>query len=77
MTKPPEAPSPAFPPMDFWENDLEIPAASLLAEAEKPDYIRSWVKQRSPIEVSVLRVLFDLPIAIEGERPCGRATATR
>jgi hypothetical protein len=58
-------PSPNLPPVDFWENDLEIPAANLLAAAQKPDYIRPWVKRRSPTEISVLRVLIGLPIAIE------------
>ena len=60
MTKAPEASSPAFPSIDFWEDRLEI-RADLVTAYRTPSQIERWVNNRSPAEVAVLRALVGLP----------------
>lgn len=60
MTEAPEAPPPPFPPLDFWEDRLEI-RADLLTAYRTPSEIERWVGNRSRAEVAVLRALVGLP----------------
>lgn len=49
------------PTIEFWEDKLETRAAGLLSASHKPDFINSWIQQRSPAQISVLRALVGLP----------------
>ncbi len=62
MSEAPPTSSPALPPIDFWEDRLEIRAADLLAASAAPGFIANWLERRSAAEVSVLRALVGLPI---------------
>ena len=60
MTKPPEASSPGLPPIDFWEDRLEI-RADLIAAYRSQSEIERWLNNRAGAEVAVLRALVGLP----------------
>jgi hypothetical protein len=49
------------PPVDFWENAIEVPATRLLQEANSPEFIGDWVQRRKPRQVAMLRHLLGLP----------------
>jgi hypothetical protein len=56
------------PPVDFWENTIELPATRLLQEANSPEFINDWVQRRKPRQVAMLRHLLGLPDAPLRER---------
>ena len=60
MTKPPEASSPGLPPIDFWEDRLEIRADPIAAYRSQSE-IERWLDNRARTEVAVLRALVGLP----------------
>ena len=60
MTKPPEASSPGLPPIDFWEDRLEIRADPIAAYRSQSE-IELWLNNRARTEVAVLRALVGLP----------------
>ena len=60
MTKPPEASSPGLPPIDFWEDRLEIRADPIAAYRSQSE-IERWLDNRARTEIAVLRALVGLP----------------
>lgn len=60
MTKPPEESSPGLPPIDFWEDRLEIRADPSTAHRSQSE-IERWLNNRAGAEVAVLRALVGLP----------------
>lgn len=58
--QPPQGPD--GPPVKFWENTLEFPAARLLENAESPEFMNNWVQHRRPRQVAMLRHLLGLPV---------------
>jgi hypothetical protein len=51
---------PPDPPDKFWEDDLEMPVASLWAAAESDEFMKSWLDDRSAPQVAMLRHLLRL-----------------
>lgn len=45
------------PPREFWENELEIPAAQIIAEAVRPGVLARWVAARGNRQLALLRRL--------------------
>ncbi len=53
------------PGRDFWEHELEIPAAQIAVEAARPGYLDHWVAARSNRQTKLLRRL----LAFGGIKP--------
>ena len=58
--QPPEGPD--RPPVEFWENTLEFPVTRLLEDAESPEFMNDWIRQRRARQVATLRHLLGLPV---------------
>ena len=58
--QPPEGPD--RPPVEFWENTLEFPVTRLLEDAESPEFMKDWIRQRRARQVAMLRHLLGLPV---------------
>lgn len=60
--QPPEGPD--RPPIEFWENTLELPVTRLLEDAEAPQFMTYWIGQRRARQVAMLRYLLGLPVEV-------------
>jgi hypothetical protein len=54
-------PHPIQPPVEFWENRLEVPAGRILEDARVPGFLAAWLKHRSARQVAVLSHLLGIP----------------
>lgn len=51
----------AEPPVEFWENNLELDVTRHLEELGSPGALERWVSKRNAAQVTMLRHLFGLP----------------
>ena len=49
------------PPVEFWEDTLECPVTRLLEDAESPEFMNDWIRQRRARQIAMLRHLLGLP----------------
>lgn len=49
------------PPVEFWENNLELDVTRHLEELRSPGATDRWVNKRNAVQVTMLRHLFGLP----------------
>lgn len=56
------------PPVEFWENRLEVPVRRIIEDARAPGFLSAWLRRRTARQAAVLYHLLGVPAGSARER---------